>query len=114
MKFDKSLADTDTRSTETRTATTLSKIANSIEPHIQFTVDSPELNADKRVAVLDLKLWIETQWPPGNCTHFLQKGCSFSIYYFKEKCTFLPDKKEYFATGSLTQDWKCVQTPGLE
>ena len=36
----------------------LSEIANTINSNIQVTVDSPELNPDGKMPVLDLKIWI--------------------------------------------------------
>ena len=45
---------------EQRIAKTLTDIANILNPCIQFTWDSPELNSDNKLPVLDLKLWIET------------------------------------------------------
>ena len=43
---------------EQRTATILTNIANTLNPCIQFTWDSPELNSDNKLPVQDLKLWI--------------------------------------------------------
>ena len=45
---------------EQRTAKTLTDIANILNPCIQFIWDSPELNSDSKLPVLDFKLWIET------------------------------------------------------
>ena len=50
------LDDHDDRRDKVRTAQTLSEIANTLDRYIQFTWDSHELNVDKKLPVLDLKL----------------------------------------------------------
>ena len=36
-------------------------VANSIDPDIQLTLDTPSMNADKKLPCLDLKLWIDSE-----------------------------------------------------
>ena len=44
---------------ETRIMREVQKMANSLEPDIQLTVDTPSELADGKLPVLDLKMWME-------------------------------------------------------
>ena len=48
----------DVVSDEERTMDILRAIADSIDPNVQFTTDSPINHDDKRMPVLDLKVWV--------------------------------------------------------
>ena len=48
--------ENDNMSDEVRTATTLSQIADMLDPNTRFTWDSPEMNSNNRIPVLNLKL----------------------------------------------------------
>ena len=45
-------------SAEEHTIRILSQIANDVDPVIQFTFDVPEKHQDKKLPVLDLKVWL--------------------------------------------------------
>ena len=59
MIYSKDLANSDTDESDVRTAKVLNQIANKLEPNIQMTYDVPSLHADKKMPVLDLKVWVE-------------------------------------------------------
>jgi hypothetical protein len=60
MEHSEDLANSDNDSDEVRTFKILQSIANSISPEIQLTVDTPENHKNKRLPVLDLNIWIQT------------------------------------------------------
>ena len=59
MIFSEQTSETDTRPDKIRTVEILTQIASRQDNNIQFTWDSPERNVDRRMPVLDLKLWVE-------------------------------------------------------
>ena len=63
-----------------RTARILHKIANSLEANIQLTYDTPDMNTDKRMPVLDLKVWIEKN---RICHTFYKKAVSSNFTILK-------------------------------
>ena len=56
MVFDKRLESSCTLSDTERTAKVIADIADSINPSIQVTIDTPERNYDSRLPVLDMKV----------------------------------------------------------
>ena len=42
-----------------RTSSIIATIANSINSNIQVTTDYPEANIDRKMPVLDLKIWVD-------------------------------------------------------
>ena len=46
-------------STEVRTSTILGEIANTIDPNIKVTIDSPSCNSNGKVPILDIEVWVE-------------------------------------------------------
>ena len=80
---------------EQRTAKTLTDIANTLNPCIQFTWDSPEVNSDNKLPVIDLKLWIETDIDGKQYVQFtfFKKPVASKFTILKEKCIVLQTKK---------------------
>ena len=59
MVFDPDRVEADRQVSDTeRTARVFAQEANSINMNIQVTVDHPEKHPDKKMPVLDLKVWI--------------------------------------------------------
>ena len=59
MEYSQLKADTHTDQPAVRTAKVLQNIANSIEQFIQFTIDTPEMNENGNMPVLDLEIGVE-------------------------------------------------------
>ena len=59
MEYSQNKAEYDTDQPAVRTAKVLETIANTIEPCIQLTYDTPDQNDSGRMPVLDLGIWIE-------------------------------------------------------
>ena len=59
MEFSQAKADNDTDQPAVRTAKVLQCIANSLEPCIQLTFDTPDMNPNGKMPVLDLEIWTE-------------------------------------------------------
>ena len=80
---------------EQRTAKTLTGRANMLDPSIQFTWDSPELNSDSKLPVLDFKLWIETDINGKQYIQFtlFKKPVASKFTILKEKYIVLQTKK---------------------
>ena len=57
MIFDKIVFQNDCDEPAVRTAKTINLIANSIEKDIQLTFDLPDFHEDRKMPVLDLKVW---------------------------------------------------------
>ena len=57
MIFDKKVFQNDCDEPAVRTAKTINLIANSIEKDIQLTFDLPDFHEDRKMSVLDLKVW---------------------------------------------------------
>ena len=77
LEFKKEILDTCSLTPTQRTSRVMADIANSIDPHIQVTVDSPEANGDAWMPVLDLKIWIEWMEDKPTVTYtFYKKPCA--------------------------------------
>ena len=59
MEFSPTKAETDKDQPAVWTAKVLQSIANSIEQCIQLTFDTPDMNENGRMPVLDLEIWTE-------------------------------------------------------
>ena len=69
------------------------QIANSIWPHIQFTIDVPSDNTNGIILVLDMQVAINQV---GKLTYqFYVKTCPHSIHYPSEICPPLAAQKGY-------------------
>ena len=55
----------------------MAEIANSIDPHIKVTIDTPEHHGDHRMPVLDLKIYIkDSEECPQVAYSFYKKPCA--------------------------------------
>lgn len=67
---------------EKRTMTIIREIANTIDPQIQMTIDYPSNHEDKKMPVLDLKVWIDGDEGEQSIKHIFYKKkmlCPFTI-----------------------------------
>ena len=118
MKFDKDKIETDRQiEPDMRTAQILVQIANTLEASIQFTMDCPSLNADRRMAVLDLQMWIHRQDGRMKVAHSFYKKAVASPFtilkrsalpYSVKKSTLLQEALRRLGNISDTVPWKEV------
>ena len=71
---------------ESRSAKVLSDIANSLDPELQFTHDIPENNSDKRMPVLDLKMWTQPTENGDQVCYSYKKPVSSMYTILKKEC----------------------------
>ena len=81
MKYDSDLAKTDEQEPDLRTARMMVQIANTLESSIQFTMDCPSMNTNKRMAVLDLEMWVHREGGQCKVAHSFYKKCSLPLYH---------------------------------
>ena len=65
---------------EIRTANIIALIANQIEPGLSVTIDCPSLNEDRRMLVLDLKIWVDNEGEVPRITYSFYKKKVSSKY----------------------------------
>ena len=92
----------------------MADIANSIDPHIQVTVDSPEANGDARMPVLDLKIWLKWMDDKPIVTYtFYKKLCASEYTILKEVSGQKGCEEEHYLSGGPQEDTTHLLQPSL-
>ena len=84
---------------EVRTAQIIALIANQIEPGLSVTIDCPNLNEDKRMPVLDLKIWVDNDREVPQITYSFYKKKVSSQYTILKRSAVSERRQPYFRKG---------------
>ena len=93
------------------------QIANTLESSIQFTMDCPSMNTNKRMAVLDLEMWVHREGGQCKVAHSFYKKSVASPYtilkrsalpYSIKKSTLLQEALRRLGNTSDTVPWSEV------
>ena len=86
VEIDKQISDIE------RTVTVFSQVANSINDNIQVTVDHPDKHLDRKMPVLDLKVWVSSGQTPKVLHTFYKKPVA-SPYTIMKRSAILESTK---------------------